>query len=151
MFIRIETSSGLPIIRQIADQIRAQCAAGGLQPGDRLPSVRELARDLAVNHNTILRVYERLTVEGLLERRQGDGTFVSARLPARPMRQPRLQLEQHIAQLVALAGNLGVPPDELKQLLEQALTRAQTRGQAPGQTPPPGERTWTSPPLKSSP
>ena len=147
MFIRIETSSGLPITRQIADQIRAQCAAGSLQPGDRLPSVRELARDLAVNHNTILRVYERLTVEGLLERRQGDGTFVSARLPIKPMRQPRRQLEQQVAHLVELAGNLGVPPDELRQLVEQALTRAQS----PDQPTPSGERTWTSPPSKSNP
>lgn len=65
--LRIEPSSGVPITRQIVDQIRTQCASGNLRPGDRLPSVRELARELAVNQNTILRVYERLTGEGLLD------------------------------------------------------------------------------------
>ena len=67
MFIRIEAASGVPITRQIAGQIRAQCAVGSLAPGERLPSVRALARELAVNQNTVLRVYERLTMEGLLE------------------------------------------------------------------------------------
>ena len=61
MRIRVETSSGMPITRQIAAQIRAQCASESLKPGDRLPSVRALAAELAVNQNTILRVYERLT------------------------------------------------------------------------------------------
>ena len=84
MRIRVETSSGMPITRQIAAQIRAQCASRALKPGDRLPSVRALAAELAVNQNTILRVYERLTAEGLLERRHGDGTFVADRVPDRP-------------------------------------------------------------------
>ena len=66
MRIRVETSSGMPITRQIAAQIRAQCASGVLQPGERLPSVRVLAAELAVNQNTILRVYERLTAQWIL-------------------------------------------------------------------------------------
>jgi GntR family transcriptional regulator len=65
MFLRIEKGSAVPISRQIAEQIATLCASGSLQPGDRLPSVRELARELAVNQNTILRVYERLVGEGL--------------------------------------------------------------------------------------
>ena len=77
MFIRIESTSGVPITRQITDQIRAQCATGALAPGEKLPSVRALARQLAVNQNTILRVYERLTMAGLLEIRRGDGTYVA--------------------------------------------------------------------------
>ena len=68
----------MPISRQIADQIAALCVSGGLRPGERLPSVRELARELAVNQNTVLRVYERLCGEGLLEMRHGQGTFVAA-------------------------------------------------------------------------
>ena len=54
--------------------------SGGVRPGDRLPSVRELARELAVNQNTVLRVYERLCGEGLLEMRHGQGTFVTGRM-----------------------------------------------------------------------
>ena len=97
MRIHVETSSGMPITRQIAAQIRAQCASGTLQPGQRLPSVRALAAELAINQNTILRVYERLTAEGLLERRHGDGTFVADRVPTGQMKAQRQLLRQEIA------------------------------------------------------
>jgi GntR family transcriptional regulator len=53
MFLRIDPSSGMPITRQIAEQIRAHCAGGTLAPGDRLPSVRQLEAELAVHQNTI--------------------------------------------------------------------------------------------------
>jgi len=115
--IRVETSSGMPITRQIAAQIRAQCASGVLQPGERLPSVRALASELAVNQNTVLRVYERLTAEGLLQRRHGDGTFVADRAPSGQLRKQRELLRQQIARVAELAKTLGVDPDQLYQLL----------------------------------
>jgi GntR family transcriptional regulator len=121
--IRVETSSGMPITRQIAAQIRAQCASGTLQPSERLPSVRALAAELAVNQNTILRVYERLTAEGLLERRHGDGTFVVDRVPSGQMRAQRQLLRNEIARVVELAKTLGVEPDELLQLLRETLDK----------------------------
>jgi GntR family transcriptional regulator len=119
--IRVETSSGMPVTRQIAAQIRAQCAGGTLKPGDRLPSVRALAAELAVNQNTILRVYERLTAEGLLERRHGDGTFVADRMPAGQMKIQRQHLRQEIARVVELARTLGVDSLEVQQLLEEGF------------------------------
>ncbi len=121
MRIRVETSSGMPITRQIAAQIRAQIASGVLKPGDRLPSVRALATELAVNQNTILRVYERLTAEGLLERRHGDGTFVADRVPTGQMKAQRRRLRQEIARVAELAQTLGVEPEEVHQLLEEAF------------------------------
>jgi GntR family transcriptional regulator len=121
MHIRVETSSGMPITRQIAAQIRAQCASGALHPGDRLPSVRALAVELTVNQNTILRVYERLTAEGLLERRHGDGTFVADRIPAGQMRVQRQLLSREIAHVAELARTLGVEPEEVHRLLDQML------------------------------
>ncbi len=121
MRIRVETSSGMPITRQIAAQIRAQCASQALKPGNRLPSVRALAAELAVNQNTILRVYERLTAEGLLERRHGDGTFVANRVPTGQMQAQRELLQQQIAQVAELAKTLGVTPEEIRQLLEETL------------------------------
>lgn len=124
MRIRVETSSGMPITRQIAAQIRAQCASGTLKPGERLPSVRALAAELAVNQNTILRVYERLTAEGLLDRRHGDGTFVADRVPTGQMRAQRQLLTQEIARLAELARTLGVEPKELRQLLQEAFDAA---------------------------
>jgi GntR family transcriptional regulator len=121
--IRVETSSGMPITRQIAAQIRAQCASGVLQPGERLPSVRVLAGELAVNQNTILRVYERLTAEGLLQRRHGDGTFVADRVPSGQLKEQRKVLRQQIARVAELAKTLGIEPEELHQLLQETLDK----------------------------
>ena len=121
MRIRVETSSGMPITRQIAAQIRAQCASGTLQCGQRLPSVRALAADLAVNQNTILRVYERLTAEGLLERRHGDGTFVADRVPTGQMKAQRQLLREAMARVAELAKTLGVDPAELHHLLDDEI------------------------------
>ena len=119
MHIRVETSSGMPITRQIAAQIRAQCASGTLTPGERLPSVRALAAELAVNQNTILRVYERLTGEGLLERRHGDGTFVADRVPTGQMKAQRRLLREEIARTAELAKTLGMDAEETHQLLDE--------------------------------
>lgn len=121
MFIRVETTSGVPITKQIAEQIRMRCASRALVPGDRLPSVRQLAQELAVNQNTILRVYERLTAEGLLERRHGDGTYVADRLPSGQLKAQRGLLRQEVARLVRRASALGVEPGELHELVDQAL------------------------------
>ncbi len=123
MYIRIESSSGVPISRQIADQIRGHAAGGTITPGDRLPSVRQLAKELAVNPNTILHVYERLTAEGLLERRQGDGTFVADTLPRGRARAQRELLIAEIDRLTHRAADLGVESDEVKQLLDESLAR----------------------------
>ena len=122
MIIRLDPSSGVPITRQIAEQVRTRCATGSLRPGDRLPSVRQLARALAVNPNTVLRVYERLTAEGLLERRHGDGTYVADRLPAGRLEAERTLLRHDVLRLVRRAAALGVGADELRTLIDEAVT-----------------------------
>ena len=120
MFLRIEKGSAVPISRQIADQIATLCASGGVQPGERLPSVRELARELAVNQNTVLRVYERLCGEGLL----GDATrpgdvrhrpHVENRMAAH-----RARLVDELRQIARQATGLGLSTDELHELLAEA-------------------------------
>ncbi|MCE5302288.1 MAG: GntR family transcriptional regulator [Planctomycetaceae bacterium] len=128
MRIRVETSSGMPITRQIAAQIRAQCASGSLKPGDRLPSVRVLAAELSVNQNTVLRVYERLTAEGLLQRRHGDGTFVADRVPGGQMESQRRVLHQQIGKTVELAKLLGVDWAELDELIREAFDAPASQG-----------------------
>jgi DNA-binding transcriptional regulator YhcF (GntR family) len=123
MFIRLETTSGMPIARQIADQIRTHCASGTLCPGDRLPSVRQLAKDLTVNQNTVLRVYEKLTAEGLLERRHGDGTYVADSLPPGRLKAQRELLVQDADRLVRRASELGLSEDEIHKQVDDALAR----------------------------
>ncbi|MFO0886158.1 MAG: GntR family transcriptional regulator [Pirellulales bacterium] len=126
MFIRIEKKASAPISRQIAEQIRAQCLAGVLRPGDALPSVRQLARELAINVNTIVRVYERLVGEGLIEMRHGEGTFV---LPppaaAKASGELKAQKEQFSREWEALVRRgllLGLSPAELRQMLSAAVS-----------------------------
>src|SRR5579862_1163907 len=127
MFIRIESSSGVPITRQIMDQIRTHCASGSLCPGDRLPSVRQLAQQLTVNQNTILRVYERLTSEGLLERRHGDGTYVADRLPAGRLKAERALLEQEAQRLAQHAAHLGASAEDVHSLIDDAFAQLDKR------------------------
>lgn len=78
MIDRIDPKSAIPIYRQITDSIRRGVAAGLLAPGERLPSVRDLAARLLVNPNTVAKVYRDLERDGLLDTRRGDGTYVSA-------------------------------------------------------------------------
>jgi GntR family transcriptional regulator len=121
VFIRIEKGSAVSITRQMADQIRALCLAGSLKPGDQLPSVRQLARELAVNQNTVLRVYERLAAEGWLDMRHGDGTYVTPRPPIWQLDGQRRQFAEELQQLVRRGLLLGIGADELRELLDQTL------------------------------
>jgi DNA-binding transcriptional regulator YhcF (GntR family) len=131
LHLRIEPSSGVPVTRQIAEQIRTQCASGALRSGDRLPSVREMARDLAVNQNTVLRAYEKLTADGLLDRRHGAGTYVSDDLPSGQLRVQRRTLRDELARLVRRARLLGVEPAELHEMLDRALASPQNLSETP--------------------
>jgi len=121
MFIRIQRGSGVPVSRQIAEQIRAACASGSLQPGDRLPSVRELARELAVNQNTVLRVYDKLAGEGFIEQRHGDGTFVAPQLPKRQLKAQQAVVQEALRRAAALGAELGLSRKQLHDMLDDVL------------------------------
>ena len=137
MFIRIEPSSSVPIYRQIADQIRYQIAAGILKEGDKVPSVRELALQVAVNQNTILRVYERLTSAGLLEMRHGQGTFVTTGAKDDQIAAHRARLVDELRQLGCQSLALGLSPNELHGLLDRAIEQlAATAPAGPSDTAP---------------
>jgi len=123
MFLRIEKGSAVPISRQIGGQIATLCASGKLQPGERLPSVRELARELAVNQNTILRVYERMVSDGLLEMRHGQGTFVTAAATAKAREHHRQRLVDELRQLGRQGVALGLSTEQLHELLAEALSQ----------------------------
>lgn len=78
MFLSIDPSSGLPVYRQIMDQVRRMMVAGRLAPGDRLPSIRELAATLQINALTVGKAYGELEHDGAIEMRRGLGMFVRA-------------------------------------------------------------------------
>ncbi len=129
MFVRIEKGSAVSITRQLCDQVRALCLAGTLKPADQLPSVRQLARELAVNQNTVLRVYERLAAEGWLEMRHGDGTYVTPRPPIWQLDGQRRQFAEELQQLVRRGLMLGIGADELRELLDQTLEASLSNSQ----------------------
>ncbi|HCF96373.1 MAG: GntR family transcriptional regulator [Verrucomicrobiota bacterium] len=132
MFIRIEKGAAVPISRQIAEQIRAQCLAGQLEPGARLPSVRQLAHELAVNQNTILRVYERLAAENLLEMRHGEGTFVSASLPLHELATQKMKFAEEITRLIRQGFMLGFSRGDLRTMIDDALDSPETKTSSAG-------------------
>ena len=128
MFIRIERGSSVPISRQIAEQIRAQCLYETLKPGDSLPSVRQLARQLAVNVNTVFRVYERLAAEKLIEMRHGDGTYVlpqsAVTEASKQLNAQREQFGREFAAIVRRGFLLGLTTTELRRWLTSAVADA---------------------------
>src|SRR5262249_12286083 len=82
--IHVDPAAAVPLWKQIEEGIRGAVASGDLRPGDPVPSVRDLARDLRINPATVARAYQQLREEGLLAVRRGEGTFVSSRPPVVP-------------------------------------------------------------------
>jgi GntR family transcriptional regulator len=123
MLIRIEASSAVPVYRQIVDQIRYQIANGSLSQGDRLPSVRDLARQLPVNQNTVLKAYDLLARDGLVSRKQGDGTFVEDAPPALKKSERLRQVAGTLAQAAAQAAHFEISRAELHELLDGEIER----------------------------
>src|SRR6266700_1020166 len=79
----LDPQSGVPVYRQIIDQVTGGIAAGALTPGDQLPTVRQLAVDLSINPNTVIRAYRELEIRDVLDTQQGTGTFISQQKPPR--------------------------------------------------------------------
>lgn len=121
VFIRLNSTSAVPIYRQILDQIRFQIASGRLQRGDRLPSVRSLARRLAANQNTILKVYDQLATDGLVERRQGDGSFVAGSTLVLRRSERKKRLRDTLSQAAVQARLFEIPSDEVHDLLDREI------------------------------
>jgi GntR family transcriptional regulator len=113
----LDLHSGVPVYRQIMDQVRGGLAAGTLLPGDQLPTVRQLAVDLAINPNTVVRAYRELELGGLLETHQGTGTFIAERKAAKDNAARDRQLAQIVGDCVARAGAAGFTVDELIEQL----------------------------------
>lgn len=121
MRLRLVSSSGVPIYRQIVEQISQQIACGRLSVGDRLPSVRELARELPANQNTVIKAYELLERDGLIQRRHGDGTFVAGTGSTLSAEQRRRMLAELLAHVTAQARLFGVEAAELHRLLDEQI------------------------------
>ncbi len=119
MFNRIDPRSPTPLYAQIADAIRVAVAAGELQVGEGLPSVRALAVKLRVNPATVVQAYRELETEGLVEMRQGAGTFI-ARVPHGMGGRERGAAARRLArEMLAEAARLGLSPQDLRDALDR--------------------------------
>ncbi|MCF7975880.1 MAG: GntR family transcriptional regulator [Phycisphaerae bacterium] len=118
MFVRIEPSSSVPIYRQIIDQIRYQVATGVLQPGDRVPSVRALAGQLAVNQNTILKVFNELRNEKILRVERGSGTVVAQSGQSMTLAERKKTVATLLREGAIQAIQLDIPKEQAVDLLQ---------------------------------
>ncbi len=123
MLLQIDYHSGLPIYRQVIDQIRRQVMAGQLREGEQLPSVRDLAAQLRVNPMTISKVYSLLEMEGLLERRRGVGLFVAALAKDRAGQTKADMLQEALTKAVVMAVQLGIREDKVRDMLKRLYQR----------------------------
>jgi len=118
MQIYIHPGDDLPIYRQIVRQITDAILGGNVGPGTRLPSHRELAEQLVIAPLTVKKAYDHLEREGLIDSRQGRGTFVSETLPTIDAALKRDRLEAPARRLLAQAAAIGVSYAELLDLLD---------------------------------
>ena len=117
----IDLHSGVPVYRQLIDQVRGGIASGSLTAGDQLPTVRQLAVDLAINPNTVMRAYRELELGGLLETHQGTGTFISNKKMEKKSAERDRQLSQMAADFAARAGAAGFTLEDLIDRLRDLL------------------------------
>ena len=117
--IKLDLKSGVPFYRQVIDQVKAAIATETLSPGDRLPTVRQLAVDLSINPNTVSRAYTELELTGLVETQMGSGTFVGSRQVMPDDVERRRILDQLCQEFLSRASTHGFTLDDVLQNLEQ--------------------------------
>jgi len=122
---RLEMQSGVPVYRQIIDQVLGGIAAGTLSAGDQLPTVRQVAVDLSINPNTVVRAYRELEIRGVLETQQGTGTFISRQKVKHDEVERQRGLTLLVNEFVSRAGAAGYT---IEELLEQLNDRSAESG-----------------------
>ncbi|MGO1316325.1 MAG: GntR family transcriptional regulator [Cellulomonadaceae bacterium] len=133
MLFRVDPGAAQALYAQLADQVRAACAAGGLHAGERLPAARELADALELNIHTVLRAYQELRDEGLIELRRGRGAIVTERANA-----DFGDLRAALADVAREATALSLSPETTISLLKNALAR-HAEPDSPSTSPSPQE------------
>ena len=117
----LDLHTGVPVYRQLMDQVRAAIASGSLAAGDQLPTVRQLAADLAINPNTVMRAYRELELGGLLETHQGTGTFIADKKVEKASAERERRLSQMASEFAARAGAAGFTVEDLMDRLRELL------------------------------
>jgi len=125
MELQIDVESDIPIYMQLVDRIKQMVVSGQLQPGQQLPTIRQLAADLRVNYNTIGRAYLILDQEGVISTQQGRGTYITTRLDEAQVQKLRMEkLRGMIGQAIHDALVLGYSRQEIERIVEEQLDEA---------------------------
>jgi GntR family transcriptional regulator len=128
MRFRLDMQSGVPVYRQIIDQVHAARASGAVHPGDQLPTVRQLAVDLSINPNTVVRAYRELELTGALTTHQGTGTFITSAKVEHNAAERDRKLDQFVGDLVARAGREGFTVKEIRSRLKELVNQENANG-----------------------
>jgi GntR family transcriptional regulator len=116
---KLDLKSGVPFYRQIIDQVKSAIVTGAIAPGDRLPTVRQMAVDLSINPNTVSRAYMELELTGLVDTQMGSGTFISYKKVNRDEMERRRILDQICQEFLSQAFSHGFSLDDLLDNLKQ--------------------------------
>jgi GntR family transcriptional regulator len=117
----VHASSGVPIYRQLVDQVEALVSGGRLRPGDGVPSVRQVAASLGINPMTVSKAWSRLEADGVLTRDRGRGMVVAPRRTAVSLADRREEVQPLVDRAVTLALHLGLTPAQLVALVRESL------------------------------
>lgn len=118
MKIIIKNGSPIPIYEQVKDAIKDEILQGNISPGEKLPSVRSLARELSISILTVKKSYDALENEGFIESKQGLGTFVGDYDPKLKFEEKQKKLEESILSAIRMAKDIGMTKSDLIKVLE---------------------------------
>jgi GntR family transcriptional regulator len=118
---RLDMRSGVPLYRQLIDQVQAAIATEALLPGEQLPTVRQVAVDLEINPNTVMRAYREMEIRGILDTQQGTGTFVAQKTVERDALEHSRALEQLVEEFAARAATGGFNLEEVMMALRDRV------------------------------
>ena len=124
MIIRVDPHSGVPVYRQIVDQVRFQIGSGVLSAGTELPSTRDLSRRLGVNPMTVSKAYAILEDEKVLERRPGLTLIVAGLSPTKKEQSAAYQLRIALEPAATVASQLGIPAREAASILRELVEKS---------------------------
>jgi DNA-binding transcriptional regulator YhcF (GntR family) len=119
MEIRLSSTDGVPVYRQIINQVKYMVASGRLQPGQELPPIRALAEKLVINPNTVVRAYTELQRDGVVESRHGSGTYISQNTKEKAEPGAIAVLQPKIDSLLSDASHLKLELEEVLQLIHE--------------------------------
>ena len=123
VLIQVNFNSGEPVTRQVVAQIKWMVASGQLQPGEKLPSVRDLSKQLKVNPTTVTRIYGELSAESVIVLRQGQGAFVSTQSTTTNRAEARKQVRELIRRMLSEAVRLGMSEEAIQKLIATEIKK----------------------------